>query len=306
MRAELNEQEEEEERRAIRWLQHEANENGLRIHNLQLGELQAMLKMNEEESFHRILKSLENKRCLRRSENTTLGLRLCPTPTQQRVLHKIRELTGLSGGRPPTLGEIGKALGMAASTVHHHVCQLETRGWIQRNRRERRSILVIDDSPFAYVLVDILGATGAGRRLAEQEKEDELVLSSDLLIGYDPDLVFALRVDGPSMADAGVLDGDIIIVYRRTDADGRIDAFDGEMVVAQLEDDSGPELTVRYYLRRGDRFWLVPRGPDPHSIRFDAGGARIVGVVIGLVRSHVQRLTLADLSDAQIDGLAPS
>lgn len=296
MRAGRKEQEKEEEKRALRWLQHEANENGLRMHDLELWELQAMLKM-EERSFHRILESLENKGYLRRSENTTLGLRLRPTSSQQKVVDTIRELTGRAGGRPPTLGEIGKTLRMKAPTVHHHVCQLETRGWIQRDPQERRSIRVIDDLLVAYVHVDVLGATGAGRRLAEQQKEGDLVLSSDVLSEYRPGSIFALRVDGPSMTDAGVLDGDFIVVYPRTGPNGLIVAFDGEMVVVQLEDESGPELTVRHYLRRDDKFWLVPRGPDSRSVRFNPEQARIVGVVICLVRSLVQRLALADLSE---------
>jgi repressor LexA len=265
-------------------------------------ELQGIVDMTEE-GLQRILDSLAREQCLQRNEHTALGFRLSPTPAQQEVLNKIRELMGLQKGRPPTLEMIGKALNIRAPTVHDHVCKLETRGWIQRNPLESRSILltdepVADEASLPYVRIDILGATGAGARLAYQEKEGELVLSRELFTGYDSDDVFSLRVDGTSMSGAGVLDGDFILILRQNTA------YRGQIVVAELERDSVPELTVRYWLHYRGQDWLVPRGPDSNAVRFISGEMAIIGVVIGLLRSSFTRLDLTDLSQADIKFLS--
>ncbi len=175
-------------------------------------------------------------------------------------------------GYPPTVREIGLAVGLASpSTVHAHLAKLEAAGCIRRDPTKPRAMLVngpATPSP-AHRRRDplpLVGSVAAGApRLAEEHVEDWV----DSPFAGD----FVLRVTGDSMVNAGILDGDLVVV-RQQDT-----AADGEIVVALLED----EATVKRLRKRGGRVWLQPENPAYAPIVADE--ARLLGRVVGVMRT---------------------
>jgi repressor LexA len=175
-------------------------------------------------------------------------------------------------GYPPTVREIGLAVGLASpSTVHAHLAKLEAAGHIRRDPTKPRAMLVSETAgprpqgrrPDPLPLV---GSVAAGApRLAEEHVEDWV----DSPFAGD----YILRVTGDSMVNAGILDGDLVVV-RRQDT-----AADGEIVVALLED----EATVKRLRKRGGRVWLQPENPAYTPIVADE--ARLLGRVVGVMRT---------------------
>ena len=173
-------------------------------------------------------------------------------------------------GYPPTVREIGLAVGLASpSTVHAHLAKLEAAGHIRRDPPKPRAMLVSGARPpleaRRNAAMPLVGSVAAGiPKLAEQDVEDwiEAPFSGD----------FVLRVSGDSMIEAGILDGDLVVVRRQDTGQ------DGEIVVALLED----EATVKRLRRRGDRAWLQPENPAYAPIVADE--ARILGRVVGVMR----------------------
>lgn len=182
-------------------------------------------------------------------------------------------------GYPPSVREIGEAVGLrSSSTVHGHLNRLEEKGYIRRDPTKPRAIEIVGESLYPtpslddrrLVHVPLVGQVTAGTPiLAVENIEDHLPFSRDL-VGDDD--VFMLRVRGDSMIEAGILDGDHVIV-RRQDA-----ASNGEIVVALLED----EATVKRFYRENDHVRLQPenRFMEPIITR----DVRILGKVIGLFR----------------------
>ena len=192
-------------------------------------------------------------------------------------------------GYPPTVREIGEAVGLASpSTVHAHLANLERAGLLRRDptkpraldlighRRESRS-LDRRRGPVAPGLqkLPLLGQIAAGGPLlAEENIEDELAVPEPL--GRRAD--FLLRVKGESMIDAGILDGDILVVQRAQDA------RNGEIVVALAGDDeSADEATVKTFYREAGRVRLQPENELFEPIYADH--VQILGKVTGVFRS---------------------
>ncbi len=189
-------------------------------------------------------------------------------------------------GYPPTVREIGEAVGLASpSTVHAHLANLERAGLLKRDpskpraldlighRRESRSV---EPSRNAEVLrLPLLGQIAAGSPLlADENIEDELAVPEPL--GKNAD--FLLRVKGESMVNAGILDGDIIVVQRQSDA------RNGEIVVALAGDDeSADEATVKTFYREDGRIRLQPENDALEPIY--ARHVQILGRVTGVFRS---------------------
>lgn len=172
-------------------------------------------------------------------------------------------------GFPPTIREIGKAFGIASTNgVRYHLDILQRAGHLQRRSRISRGTTSPSHS------IPILGRVAAGQPiLAEQNFEGGLEPAQ--MFG-DPQGLFALRVRGDSMIDAGIQSGDYVIVRQQEQASS------GDMVVALLDD----EATVKYYRPRAQRIELVPANPKYTPIVVESGTEfRILGVVRGVVRT---------------------
>jgi repressor LexA len=193
-------------------------------------------------------------------------------------------------GYPPTVREIGEAVGLASpSTVHAHLANLERAGLLRRDptkpraldlighRRESRGHDENRDAPVTIELqkLPLLGQIAAGSPLlAEENIEDELAVPGPL--GRRAD--FLLRVKGESMINAGILDGDILVVQRAQDA------RDGEIVVALVGDDEfADEATVKTFYREGNRVRLQPENDSLEPIYADF--VQILGTVTGVFRT---------------------
>ncbi len=198
---------------------------------------------------------------------------------QARILEYIREVTRIRN-YPPSVREIGEAVGLSSSsTVHNHLNQLERRGLIKRDPSKSRTVQLVQDVREAKdeelrrnaVSVPLVGNVAAGVPiLAEQNIEDHLLLSPEIAQeGW-----FALRVRGDSMLNAGILDGDLVIVKPQQDAE------DGTIVVALLED----EATVKRLDRSTGQVRLIAENPAYAPIEPEQ--AAMVGEVRGLIRSY--------------------
>ena len=188
------------------------------------------------------------------------------TDREKKILEFIR-LSVKQHGYPPTIRELCAAFDISSTNgIRYYLQRLETKGFIHRNPRISRGIElvssavehVLDSLPelggleaiFATGGIPILGRVAAGAPLlAEENVEDVLYLEG--FVAQHRDL-FALRVKGDSMQDAGILDGAIVIVRQRSEAQN------GEIVVALLDD----EATVKRYRRTADRVALVPENPS--------------------------------------------
>ncbi len=177
-------------------------------------------------------------------------------------------------GYPPTVREIGLGVGLASpSTVHAHLAKLESGGHIRRDPTKPRAMFVCQDPDAASAVapphpaaLPLLGSVAAGvPRLAEQDVEDWVTTP------FEGD--FVLRVTGESMIDAGILDGDLVVV-RRADT-----ARDGEIVVGMIDD----EATVKRLRRVDGMVHLMPENPAFAPIVSDQ--VRLAGVVVGVLRS---------------------
>lgn len=181
-------------------------------------------------------------------------------------------------GYPPSVREIGEAVGLASSsTVHGHLERLEKKGLIRRDPTKPRAIEITDgdDSfsqfPQSITRVPLIGKVTAGEPiLATENIEEYFPLPSHIVADHT---VFMLSVSGDSMIEAGILDGDYVIVRQQQTANN------GDIVVAMTEDD---EATVKTFYREKDHIRLQPENPALEPIRLK--NVTILGKVIGLFR----------------------
>ncbi len=195
------------------------------------------------------------------------------TPRQRQILEFIKKTVRLRG-YPPSVREIGEAVGLSSSsTVHGHLARLEEKGYIRRDPTKPRAIEVLDSLTVPrrpVVNVPILGRVPAGQPLlAVQNIEDFFPMPLDFTEQED---VFMLRVRGDSMRDAGILDGDYVVVRPQPSA------RNGDIVVALVED----EATVKRFYRENDHVRLQPENPAYPAIV--ARDVQVLGKVIGLLR----------------------
>jgi repressor LexA len=179
-------------------------------------------------------------------------------------------------GYPPTVREIGEQVGLASpSTVHAHLANLERAGLIKRDPTKPRALeLTGREQPAAALLpkLPLLGQIAAGAPLlADENVEDELAVPETLRGD------FLLRVKGESMIEAGILDGDIVVVRRAQDA------RNGEIVVALAGDDeSADEATVKTFYKEKGRIRLQPENAALEPIYADY--VQVLGKVVGVFR----------------------
>lgn len=196
------------------------------------------------------------------------------TERQQRILEVIREFTA-ERGYPPSVREIGERVGLSSSsTIHAHLKTLERRGLISRDPtkpRALRSEMGPRPAPVPDTIVmPVIGKVAAGVPITAQENvEGEFVLPTSFTRTSDG---FMLRVQGDSMIDAAILDGDLIVVRPQRTANN------GEIVVAMLDG----EATVKRFYREEGRVRLQPENPAMAPIY--SNDVTIVGRVEAVVR----------------------
>jgi repressor LexA len=205
------------------------------------------------------------------------------TDRQRQIMDFVTEYVD-GHGYPPTVREIGEAVGLASpSTVHAHLANLERAGLLRRDPTKPRALELtqrpaagpprrLDDAP----VLPLLGSIAAGGPLLAHENiEDYLRVPEPLSRGGQE---FLLRVKGDSMVNAGILDGDFVVVERGQDA------RNGEIVVALVgEDESADEATVKRFFREDRRVRLQPENDALEPIY--ARHVQILGRVIGVFRS---------------------
>ncbi|HEY4601642.1 MAG TPA: transcriptional repressor LexA [Cerasibacillus sp.] len=185
-------------------------------------------------------------------------------------------------GYPPSVREIAKAVGLASSsTVHGHLSRLEKKGYIRRDPTKPRAIEILDRTEDDHVPKDdaryapVIGKVTAGLPITAIENVEEFVPVPNSAASPD-DQLFILIIDGDSMIEAGILDGDHVIVKQQNTAEN------GEIVVAMTEEN---EATVKRFYKEKDHIRLQPENSSMDPLIFN--NVSILGKVIGLYR-HIQ------------------
>jgi repressor LexA len=195
------------------------------------------------------------------------------TKRQQEIFDYVKRHVG-EHGYPPTVRDIGKAIGLtSSSTVHAHLANLEKLGVLRRDPTKPRAIEVLVGKAKAVVARDglpVVGQVAAGRPVLAEENIDEYVPVPGIAGGDEGE--FVLKVKGDSMKDAGILEGDHVIV-RRQDT-----AANGEIVVALVED----EATVKRFFREQDHVRLQPENAALEPIL--TRDVQLLGRVVGVCR----------------------
>ena len=203
---------------------------------------------------------------------------------RQRLILECITSTVADRGYPPTMREIGEAVGLSStSSVTHQLSQLEKAGYLKRDARGARAMEVVATETVQptestrsaadadSVHIPLLGTIAAGTGvLADEQVEAVMPLPRDL-VGHGE--LFMLKVKGDSMVNAAICDGDFVVVRSQPTASN------GDIVAALLD---GDEATVKTYKQRDGHVWLMPHNPDFEPILGDH--ARILGVVKTVLR----------------------
>ena len=198
------------------------------------------------------------------------------TKRQQEIFDFIRKYSARYG-YPPTVRDIGKAVGLASSsTVHAHLANLEKIGLLRRDPSKPRAIELLDravESVRGIVRgegLPLVGSVAAGQPMLAEENVEEYISVPEIAGGEDGE--YLLRIRGDSMKDAGILEGDFVVVHSQETAK------DGDVVVALL----GEEATVKRFFREADHIRLQPENDAVEPIR--SKEVKVLGRVVGLLR----------------------
>lgn len=200
----------------------------------------------------------------------------------QRKIYDFLEKTIREQGYPPSVREIGEAVGpKSPSTIHFHLKRLEEAGYIEKGAGKGRAIALThlpSGAPRNSQMretsagqIPVLGNVAAGSPILAQECVEEYLTFNP---NGPEEEYFALRVRGESMIEAGILDGDLVVVRQQEIANN------GEIVVAMIDD----EATVKRLSRRNGRIWLLPENENYSPI--DGTHAQILGKVTAVVRRY--------------------
>lgn len=193
---------------------------------------------------------------------------------QRRILNFIKKDV-MNKGYPPSVREIGEAVGLqSSSTVHAHLCKLEELGYIRRDPAKPRAIEILDDEnrpKIKSIDVPVLGRVTAGNPILAVENIEEYYPIPRSFVEHED--VFILKIKGDSMIEAGILDGDYVLIERQETAEN------GNIVVALLE---GEEATVKRFYHEGTYVRLQPENSTMEPIIVD--DVLILGRVIGVFR----------------------
>ena len=198
------------------------------------------------------------------------------TKRQQEIFDFIKRYSA-KYGYPPTVRDIGKAVGLASSsTVHAHLSNLERIGLLRRDPSKPRAIELLDRAVEGVKNIvrpdglPLVGAVAAGQPVLAEENIEDYVTVPKIAGGEDGEYI--LRVRGDSMKDVGIMEGDFVVVRRQDDAQ------DGDIVVALV----GEEATVKRFFREDDHIRLQPENAAMEPIR--SREVRVLGRVVGLFR----------------------
>jgi repressor LexA len=198
------------------------------------------------------------------------------TKRQQEIFDFIKRYSA-KYGYPPTVRDIGKAVGLASSsTVHAHLANLERIGLLRRDPTKPRAIEMLDKAAagvrnLVSPGLPLVGQVAAGQPIVAEENVEEYIQTPDFVGGEDGE--YLLRVRGESMKDVGILEGDLVVVRPQETA------ADGEIVVALV----GEEATVKRFFQESDHIRLQPENASMEPIR--SRDVRILGRVVGLMRN---------------------
>ena len=192
------------------------------------------------------------------------------SPLEQKIYGYIRRYL-VQHGQGPTLPEIGEALQLSSKgSLHRYVQGLIEKGFLERPERSWRSLRALQPT----TTLPLLGRIAAGKPIEAIPNHDEINLP-EMLLGKDR---FALRVQGDSMCDAGILDGDTVIVKQTNTA------RNGDIVVALIDHD---EATLKYFKRLANKqIQLIPANARLEPMTFDAERIQVQGVVVGQLRTY--------------------
>jgi repressor LexA len=198
------------------------------------------------------------------------------TKRQQEIFDFIKRYSA-KYGYPPTVRDIGKAVGLASSsTVHAHLANLEKIGLLRRDPSKPRAIELLDRATAGVRSLvrpglPLVGHVAAGQPILAEENIEDYVQTPSYAGGVDGE--YLLRVRGESMQGAGILEGDLVVVRPQDTAQ------DGEIVVALV----GEEATVKRFFQEADHVRLQPENDAMEPIR--SRDVRVLGKVVGLMRS---------------------
>jgi repressor LexA len=199
------------------------------------------------------------------------------TKRQQEIFDFIKRYSA-SYGYPPTVRDIGKAVGLASSsTVHAHLANLERIGLLRRDPTKPRAIELLDRAAAGVMSIvrpqglPVVGQVAAGQPVLAEENIEEYIETPDFAGGRDGE--YLLRVRGESMKDVGIMEGDLVVVRRQETA------VDGDIVVALV----GDEATVKRFFQEADHVRLQPENAAMEPIR--SRDVSVIGKVVGLMRS---------------------
>ena len=196
------------------------------------------------------------------------------TKRQKEIFDFIRRYADKTG-YPPTVREIGKAVGLhSSSTVHAHLANLEKIGLLRRDPAKPRAIELLFDRAKKTIMpgrgIPLVGQVAAGEPIVAEENIEDYLEVPDVIGGEDGDYI--LQVRGESMIEAGIFEGDYVVVRPASEAS------DGEIVVALIGDDA----TVKRYFHESDHIRLQPENQAMEPIRTTE--AIVLGKVIGVFR----------------------
>ncbi len=200
---------------------------------------------------------------------------------RQRQILDVIEANMRERGYPPSVREIGEAVGLTSpSTVHSHLASLERMGYLRRDPTKPRALEVRFDPNSGVAMerrpvrhIPLVGDVAAGTDVLAQENVEELLPMPVDFTG-EGDL-FMLRVRGDSMIDAGILDGDFVVARQQATAEN------GDIVIAGIGDE---EATVKTYTRKGSTVTLMPSNPRLSPMVFPANEVAIFGRVVTVMR----------------------
>ena len=193
--------------------------------------------------------------------------------SQEKIFTYIKKVVQ-EKGYPPSVREICDATGLrSTSTVHAHLKRLEKRGLISRDSMKPRAISLSDSIPSAGVLsIPVVGRVTAGIPILASENIEEYISIPDVLLGDGDHYILGVR--GDSMVDAGIHDGDFVVVRKQQNANN------GDIVVAMIDD----EATVKRFYRESTHIRLQPENPSMSPIL--TKNVTILGKVVSLYRLY--------------------
>ena len=204
------------------------------------------------------------------------------SPRQREILEFVNTHVD-AHGYPPTVREIGHAVGLTSpSTVHAHLARLENSGLIRRDKTKPRALEVIEggrmreraaahvEAPSRSTVLPLVGEVAAGTGLVADEHVEDMVAVPEQLCA---DADFLLTINGDSMVNAGILDGDLVVVRKQDDA------RNGEIVVALMGDE---DATVKRFFRESGRVRLQPENDEMDPMYPEQ--VKILGVVKAVLR----------------------